>query len=313
MDPSSEAYYLELERRTAARFPERWEAMLREQRAASSSSASASAASGSSAAVGSPASRAAPLAPVDKVLPPAAELSAVQAFSRAIKAVTLKDPLPHAASSAPAMSSGGVGSAVGAEAAAGAGPLHGFRNFNSGAGTSVPLAAVALGGSYAAAAGRQQRASTSDSSSPSKPSTAGSQAAVVRASASSSFNPFNLAAANPAPPKARQPAPARAAKRGGRGGPAGPASAAAASPGSPMAGRRAAAAGGNGGTQSLADQISNPFEFTSFETMQQEYLKQRAMVLSELREAKEQAELERAKIMAKISRALHGNAAKWRK
>jgi hypothetical protein len=52
------------------------------------------------------------------------------------------------------------------------------------------------------------------------------------------------------------------------------------------------------------------FSPVSYEEMQAEYLRQRALVVEELKRAKEQAEIEKARIMAKIGKAL--NTSRWR-
>jgi hypothetical protein len=56
--------------------------------------------------------------------------------------------------------------------------------------------------------------------------------------------------------------------------------------------------------------LSSPSPF-SYEDMQREYLRQRAMVLNELRQAKEQAELDRVRIMQKMGKML--GASRWRR
>ena len=111
VDPSSDIYYMELELRTAAKFPDRWAAIQKEQAEAAAAK-----------------------------LPPPASSTAANAFGRALR-VTLKDAIPSAShfSSSP-------GKALGSPSP----PVHGFMNINAAA-ASPSSSGSAGGGGMAAA------------------------------------------------------------------------------------------------------------------------------------------------------------------
>ncbi|KAG1661525.1 hypothetical protein FOA52_000035 [Chlamydomonas sp. UWO 241] len=339
MDPSSDVYFMELERRTASKFPECWAALARQ---------------GGGKAEGSSRGQ---QAPPEKLAPsafPAAEPSAAAAFSRALR-VSLKEPLPGAAD-------GVTGSAglTGTQLPPGA-TLHGFRNLNTAtAAGAVPAAGPGTSAAAAGDAGAPGSRNPNANAAGAGASASGgaalpwSAAALSRAAAASARggggsgaaaehrSPGGGAGAHSRIPAApTSPGVSGSARTGG--------SLRAASPGTATAGggltsspfklSTAAASGEDGAEGSAPSPFSlhaiNPLPrgyhaaqqqqqqqqrqraaaampsaselahgSYNMAAMQAEYLRQRMLVLGELRAAKDQAEVERARIMAKIGKVL---------
>ena len=366
LDPSSDAYYMQLEVQVAAKFPERWQAWHKRRQREQQQLAEA---------------RARERAPLP------AEASTAKAFGRALR-VVMKDALPPAGG-APAATTGGSSSSSG-------GRVYGFRNLNCaggiGAGASAPVGsgrdASSPSGTGAAHLNAAATASASGAS-PSRARTAGGAATGVHGQAngvtgggggggvqgaagggfqaarlqqqltpqrsaspvtpgggappgstgspgggaalgstgnpssgaalgglagsrvdagggrspsssaadSASFNPFNLHALTP-------PSPAKARKCNAR-------VAAGPSDGSASDGKAAATAAAAARPWATLEALPSPLGLGTYEDMQAEYLRQRTLVVNELRLAKEQAEVERARIMSTIGKML--GASRYRK
>ena len=211
-------------------------------------------------------------------LPAPASTMAAQAFGRALR-VNVKDALPGGSNDATSPSS--------------MRPLHGFMNvYDSTSGDGTAAAAGGSGRSAVralpAAAGRRKGGSGPQRLQQERTSDSDLYSGVRRSSAS-----------GPLPPSGSRQSSAAS-------GPVG-------SGGSLLPGSRRQALGSTSLVKQIrlaADMPSySSYEPLSYEQMQQEYMRQRAAVVEELGRAKALAEVDRARIMAKIGKAL--GASRW--
>ncbi|GIL67866.1 hypothetical protein Vafri_21146 [Volvox africanus] len=268
VDPTSDLYYIEIERHVAEKFPDRWTRAMKDQLPGGSGAAAVAAVR-----------RAAP-SPM-RTRPSDPPLSSLQPSYGAALRVNIKDPLISS-------KSGGT-----------------YVSSVSGSGTSRDIAA-SLAAQAAAVRARQQQQQPQVSavyadpllyesfSGMSQPETPLYGAAAGESEPSTppllGVNPFNIGALHSvAPPKA-----ARLTHLPG------------ASHGMVLVPVGAEPLGAGRG--STAMEISA--DPNAAERIQREYARQRALVVEELRKAKEEAEAERQRILARIQRAAGGN--KWR-
>ncbi|EFJ44812.1 kinesin-like protein [Volvox carteri f. nagariensis] len=265
VDPTSDLYYMEIERRVAEKFPERWAKSMKDQLPGGSGAAAVAAVRR---AVPSP-NRPRPGDPPRSSPPPS--------YSAALR-VNIKDPLVAVRSG-----SGGsrdVAASLAAQAAAVRARQQqqqpqGSASYDSMSYESYGEASQPETLLYGVAVGMGAGISGSE---PSTPPMQG-------------VNPFNVGALHAlAPPKASKLAHLPAAGQGLVLVPAG-----------------AEQGGGAVRGSTTMEVLADP---NAAERIQREYARQRAIVVEELRKAKEDAEAERQRILARIQRAAGGN--KWR-
>ncbi|GFR41524.1 hypothetical protein Agub_g2220 [Astrephomene gubernaculifera] len=256
VDPTSDLYYMEIERRVAAKFPQRWAAAMKDQLPGGSGAA---AAAGIRRAVPSPARQIAPATGSGPITPvPAAPPSQQQQAVGAGLRVNLKEPLPRS------------GSPSGTAAALARARQQGV-SYESGS------SALSEGGLTGSQPATPLLSSGSATGAPGSPAIA-------------SVNPFNIGALHSAaPPKSTRVAPLPG---GG--------------PGVVLI-AGASDLGSRGSAGASIDAFADP---NAAERIQREYQRQRALVVEELRRAKEEAEAERQRILNRIQRAAGGS--KWR-
>ncbi|GLC51703.1 hypothetical protein PLESTB_000530800 [Pleodorina starrii] len=280
VDPASETYYSEIERRVAEKFPDRWARATKDHHPGGSGAAAAAAVRRAAAPAASPSrlrgSSGEPLA------------SPTPSYSSALR-VNVKEPLYRSTASVSGSVSGSgsgnsrdVAASLAAQAAA--------------ARARQPQGQLQPGGASASYdAGQYDAYGESNGgggggSEPATPLYAATSSGMVTPPMGGAVNPFNIGALHSvAPPKA-----ARVAHvpGGGQGLVLVPAGA------EPL---------GRGGAAGSGDVYADP---NAAERIQREYARQRALVVEELRKAKEEAESERQRILARIQRAAGGNS--WR-
>ncbi|KAG2446251.1 hypothetical protein HXX76_000843 [Chlamydomonas incerta] len=269
VDPTSDTYYMEIERRVAERFPDKWAVLMPREALPGGSGAAAAAA----------VRRAAPSP--GRVRPPGE--AAAAAAPHGVGGTPPRPPQPATSFGAglrvnvkEQLFGGGGGSGAGSGS-------FGYGELQLGGGGG------SYGNDYGGSGAGAVQVPYSLGTTP-LPGTPNSLAGV---GGSGAINPFNIGALHSmAPPKGA--AVSRFAQAPGGGGqglvltPAG-----AGADGYGFGG-----GGGVGGDASAAERIAR------------EYARQRAMVVEELRRAKEEAEAERQRILARIQRAAGGS--KWR-
>ncbi|KAG2440414.1 hypothetical protein HYH02_010302 [Chlamydomonas schloesseri] len=252
VDPTSDIYYMEIERRVAERFPDKWAKLMPRDALPGGSGAAAAAA----------VRRAAPSP--GRVRPPGEAAGGGGTPPR------------------PPATNFGAGLRVAVKD-----PLYGSGGASSG---SFGYGELQLGGGTYDLYGGAAQVPYSLGTTP----VPGTPNSLAGAGGSGAINPFNIGALHSmAPPKGAAVSRFAPGGGGGQGLVLTPAGA-----GSDGAYGFGGASGGVGGDPNAAERIAK------------EYARQRAMVVEELRRAKEEAEAERQRILARIQRAAGGS--KWR-
>jgi hypothetical protein len=279
VDPSSDLYYMEIERRVAEKFPERWAQVMREQLPGGSGAAAAAAVR-----------RAAPSPTRTREPPRSSPQPASPSYSSALR-VNVKEPLHRSGSGVGGGNNREIAASLAAQAAVARSRHHRQQqNPQQQIYQHHPQVSASYdGGAYESSYGEPSY-NSGGASGPTTPLyTAAAGASGPETPPLNGVNPFNIGALHSmAPPKA-----ARATH-----GPAGAGQALVLMP----AGAEPLGRGG-----SAAMDAADP---NAAERIQREYARQRALVVEELRKAKEDAEAERQRILARIQRAAGGN--KWR-